>query len=390
MIDGVYTSFTDSLSEYVPAGHGSLRHNKTAGTQRTSPSSSFDALLRLSKLDDSIQDALATRDQLANDLELLLQENKQALCERDEVAEAEDRLKTIEFAKKTVEKQLEKAQKQQEEKRQSLSSRRKLMDTDSASRGAVLTRMQQERSDLPISREEHNVKRRAVQNQRRRICEDIQGCYPIEPVSGKPLAFSIRELHLPNAEDLDSEPPEVISAALGHVAHVLQLLAFYLKQALPYPVTPRGSSSTVYDPISLLQHNSRSTSANAEQTLRTYPLFSKSVPRFRFEYAVFLLNQDIRVLLESAYNLRVLDIRQTLPNLKYLLFVATAGEGELPARKAGGVRGLMRVPAMERTGSQDSTASGMSGLTLIGNGKPRGAADRLREISGRGKNAVTA
>lgn len=388
MLDGIYASFTDSLADYVPPGHGFTRRSKTAGSQRTLPTASFDALLRLSKLDDSIQDALATRDQLANDLESLLQANKQALCERDEVAEAEDRLKTIHFAKHTVEKQLEKAQKQQEEKRQSLAQRRELMKTDSTSRKTIANKTEQERSELPTLREEHNVKRRAVQNQRRRICEDIQRCYPIEPISGKTLAFSIRELRLPNSEDLDSEPPEVVSAALGHVAHVLQQLTFYLKQTLPYPVTPRGSNSTVYDPISLLQHNSRSTSANAEQTLRTYPLFSKSVPRFRFEYAVFLLNQDIRVLLESAYNLRVLDIRQTLPNLKYLLFVATAGEGELPARKAGGIRGLMRAPAMERSGSQDSTASGMSGLTLIGNGKPRGAADRLREISGKGKNAV--
>ncbi|EME47941.1 hypothetical protein DOTSEDRAFT_69766 [Dothistroma septosporum NZE10] len=388
MIDGIYTSFSDSLSDYGPPGPDSSQRKKTAASQRSLPTSSFDALLRLSKLDDSIQDALATRDQLAHGLEVLLQNNRQALCERDEVAETEDRLMTIDYAKKTVEKQLEKAQKQQEEKRQSLSVRRRLMKTDSVLRGAIAKKMRQDRSDSYTSRDEHDATRRAVQNQRRRVCEDIQRCYPIETVDGKTLGFSIRELHLPNSEDLDLEQPEVVSAALGHVAHVLQLLAFYLKQNLPYPVIPRGSNSTVYDPISLLQHNSRSASANAEQTLRTYPLFSKSVPRFRFEYAVFLLNQDIRVLLESAYNLRVLDIRQTLPNLKYLLFVATAGEGELPARKAGGVRGLMRVPALERSGSQDSTASGMSGLTLIGNGKPRGAADRLREISGKGKNAV--
>ena len=88
----------------------------------------------------------------------------------------------------------------------------------------------------------------------------------------------------------------------------------------------------------------------------------------------------------------MLDIRQTLPNLKYLLYVATAGEGELPARKAGGVRGLLRGarPELERSGSMDSNSSRLSGLTLssmgfrnpngTGNGKAKSAADRLREF----------
>jgi len=76
---------------------------------------------------------------------------------------------------------------------------------------------------------------------------------------------------------------------------------------------------------------------------RTFPLFTKNAgPLFRFEYAVYLLNKDIELICERL-GLKVLDIRQTLPNLKYALFVATAGSGELPARKAGGIRGLLRT-----------------------------------------------
>ena len=56
--------------------------------------------------------------------------------------------------------------------------------------------------------------------------------------------------------------------------------------------------------------------------------------------------------------LRVLDIRHTLPNLKYLLYVLTAGSGELPVRKAGGVRGLLDggrlALAISRSGSEES------------------------------------
>lgn len=381
MTDGVYTAPTGSLAELAPSG---ARNAKPISSTRILPTSSFDALLRLSKLDDSIQDALATRDQISNDLNALLKSNEKALADRDEVAEAEDRLKTIDFAKKTVEKQLEKARKQQEERRTSLSTRRALMASDISTRKSDNQSIQKTRPDFSSMREEHQAKVMAIQNQRRRICEGLLHIYPIEQLPGKVLSFSIGGLHLPTSDHLDSEPPEIVAAALGHVAHTLQLLSFYLSYPLPYPVTPRGSTSFIHDPISILQTKNAITTEKAEDKLRTYPLFSKSMPRFRFEYAVFLINQNVRVFLESEFRLRILDVRQTLANLKYLLYVATAGEGELPARKAGGVRGLMRVPAMHRAGSADSASSGLSGLTLLSNGKARshgGAADRLREIS---------
>jgi hypothetical protein len=92
----------------------------------------------------------------------------------------------------------------------------------------------------------------------------------------------------------------------------------------------------------------------------TYPLYSKGVVRYRFEYGVFLLNKNIEMM-SNALGLRPIDIRQTLPNLKYLLYVATAGKGELPARKAGGIKGLLRQDgAFSRKGSMSSTATGGS------------------------------
>jgi len=393
LTDGVYTHFT-SLSDYIPPPISPSARTTSA---RTLPTSSFDALLRLSKLDDSIQDAIATRDKIAADLEALLEANKDALAERDQVAEADDRLKTIDFAKRTVEKQLDKARKQQVEKRDSISKRREFMSTDTSSRSTVSAVMHESRPEIPSSKDEHNVKQKVIGNQRRRICEDIQRCYPIQPITGKTLAFSIRGLHVPNSEELDSEPPDRIAAALGHVAHLIILLSFYLSQPLPYPVNPRSSSSTIEDPISLLKTNASTTQTyKDEKSLRTYPLFSKGVPHFRFEYGVFLLNKNIQVLLESAYNVRVLDIRHTLPNLKYLLYVATAGEGELPARKAGGVRGLLMAkasgggeatPVLTRTGSSESVGSALSGvlwhdgMKTAANGKlkSRGAIESLKK-----------
>jgi hypothetical protein len=88
---------------------------------------------------------------------------------------------------------------------------------------------------------------------------------------------------------------------------------------------------------------------------RRYPLHPTNVA-YKFEYGVFLLNKNIEFLM-CKVGLRVLDIRHTLPNLKYLLYVLTAGSGELPARKAGGVRGLLggrSTPSVSRRGSDES------------------------------------
>lgn len=359
------------------------------------PTSSFDALLRLAKLDDSIQDALATRDKLAADLEHLLQSHKQALDDCDRVAEAEDRVKTIEFAKKVVEKQLDKARKQQHEKRSSLSKRRQLMTDDAKNRKTQGEAMQRLRPELPSIRDEREIKNRAIANQRRRICEDLQVCYPIAPIPKQSLSFMVHSLHLPNSDDLDTESPDTVAAALGHTAHVVSMLSHYLSQPLAYPIYLRGSASTIEDSISALKTNASTTQrCSDEASLRTYPLHSKGVPRFRFEYAVFLLNKDIQLLLETVYGIRVLDIRHTLPNLKYLLYIATAGEGELPARKAGGVRGLLRVKGEarpgggSRSGSEGSTNSALSGIlwhggTTNANGKAKGAVESLRRNMGR-------
>lgn len=296
---------------------------------------------------------------------------------------------------------MEKARKQLSEKRASIDTRRELMTADVEARGTVSKTMENVKPELQALRDRHTHSTRDIANQRRRVCEELQKCYPLTPIPKQPLAFKIRSLHLPNSDNLDAEPPDIVAAALGHVAHILLLLSFYLALPLPYPVTPRSSTSTIEDPISVMKTTSSTTTNYTNGSLRTYPLFSKGVPRFRFEYGVFLLNKDIEILLSSRFGVRVLDIRQTLPNLKYLLYVATAGEGELPARKAGGVRGLLRagnvvagsgegklgegrggsMPDGGRRGSEESASSAISGLLFhegLGNGKVKGAVESLK------------
>ena len=399
LTDGIYTPAISALDSLIPSPHLSTIAQPPApirfASSRILPTSSFDALLRLAKLDDSIQDALAVRGRLDSDLEHLLERNKSALERRDRVQEAEDRLKTIDYAKMTVQKQVDKARKRIEERRSSLLARRNMMDQDVSTRPQRQKSMELTNAELPHLRDEMAIRKKATHAQRRRICEDLHKIYPIAPVPKQSLSFTIRDLRLPDSEDLDSAAStDEVAAAFGHVAHVLLLLSYYLAHPLVYPVNVRGSTSSIEDTISLLKTNaSTTTKYSDEASLRTYPLYSKGVPRFRFEYALFLLNKNIQLLLESCFSVRVLDIRQTLPNLKYLLYVSTAGEGELPARKAGGVRGLARAGLMSRTASDASTASGFSGLLRkegagAANGKLKGvqpsagAAESLRMIGG--------
>lgn len=354
LTDGLYVAWADvAVGDRQRAP--SLGAIQTNGSDRNSPaSSSFDALLRLSKLDDSIQDALTLRQKLKNDLDRTVDAGHLRMADADTLQQAKDFYKTVEYAKMRLQKQLQTLRKSRDQAKQSLNERHKLLErgrtqhVDPSSVSGLdnwsTSVPEQNKSELQIS----------IVQQRRRICEALQRIYPIAPIPNHPLSFTIRDLHLPNSEDLEGASPEQIGGALGHVAHAVQLLALYLAQPLLYPVWPRSGTSTIHDPISVMGADignfTGSSSAPISKAgarlntaLRIFPLYPRGVPRFRFEYGVFLLNKNIELLLSNVYRVRVLDIRQTLPNLLYVLYCATAGAGELPARKAGGIRGLLRA-----------------------------------------------
>ena len=131
-----------------------------------------------------------------------------------------------------------------------------------------------------------------------------------KPIGGDLLLFSICGIPLPNSSALSGpaaapNDEDSISSALGYVAQVVNILAAYLGIPLYYPLRCIGSRSFVQDPISQIKGP------------KVFPLYSKGVDRYRFDYAVFLLNKDIeQLMLESG--IIVLDLRQTLPNLKNL------------------------------------------------------------------------
>lgn len=321
LVDGVYTF--DLPAKSFPPRQGTAQ-----------PTSSYNALMRLSTLEQSIQDALATQDLLKTQINEIIANQSDV---KVKVTEAEDRLKltnkyiTVEQrgVKAAIE-QIEKLNSSIADRREMIADGRSLMEkTEEDMRNAY--------TKLDADKEQCKKIKDDIRQQRRRICEDLSAIFKIEPMAdGKPLHFQIRGTPLPNAEAyggamLSGAQEDELSAALGHVALLTKHLEMYLSVPLPYPITYCGSRSYITDDISILK-----------DPVRDFPLYlprGGSAAQFRFDYGWFILNKNIETLC-AAQGLKVMDIRHTLPNLKYLLYVCSAGTDDLPERKKGGVRGL--------------------------------------------------
>jgi hypothetical protein len=353
LTDGIYT--LPSALNIDNADLDSSVHISTS--TRVFPTSSYDALMRLSTLDACIQDAIVAQTRVGSELETILDAHNSDTQTILSVDPQLEKVTAVNDALQVSKRRLESLKKRRDNLEKSITERKLFMEED-------VQRQEEGRKQIlelqPAVQEEKQANI-ILQNerigQRRRICEDIQKIFPIEPIpNGKALAFTIAGLPLPNAHELDDGDEQQTAAALGHVCHVLILLSAYLEKPLPYPVEPRGSTSTVTDQVS----------ASTGSTI--YPLFPRGVARFRFEYAVFLVNKNIEVL-STHIGLKVMDARHTLPNLKYLLYITTAGTGDLPTRKAGGMRAFLRsAGGGGHGGSLESSRRG-SDASSVGKGK---------------------
>ena len=96
---------------------------------------------------------------------------------------------------------------------------------------------------------------------------------------------------------------------------------------------------------------------------------------------MFLLNKNIEVLTTRLEG-KILDIRHTLANLKFALYLATAGEGDLPARKAGGVKGLLLNKSMAVAALASAAVSPSGSISSLGS-VASAATGRARARAGR-------
>lgn len=358
--DGVYTNLTDIPSvELSPNSAG----QRAAADGVVLPTSSYDALTRLANLDECVQDALATRWRLEAQIGAILKQNETALATESDATKAQDHLTSIKQAVASERKQVRSAAKRKNELIASIQARKRAMEHGRLAQEKARCHLPDAQEKLVTSEHLLGQTTEETKGQIRRISEDLMVIYPIDPIPEKSLAFTIAGLPLPNSQFEDIDRDEV-AAALGHTAHLVYLLSFYLSVALPYPTSPNLSTSLIQDPVS------------QDLPQRTFPLYPVSAA-YRFEYGVFLLNKNIEFLLNKT-GVRGLDIRYTLPNLKYLLYILTASTPEIPARKAGGIRGLLAgrlTPTLSRRGSTDSAVSG----ELV---QPRKAWDLVSRMNG--------
>ncbi|KAF6824874.1 uv radiation resistance protein [Colletotrichum musicola] len=352
LVDGIY-----SLD--VPAKHV---HPKDLPPLQTS---SYNALMKLATLDNSIQDAIATQEQITAQINGILEQ-----IPHNEAPAAEEKVKLARKYVSAEQRALKAAEKRREELRESIRARREAIANGRALQVKAEEDVANAAEHLASSKALLAQTQEQIRGQRRRICADLSHIYQIVPApSSGTLNFQIAGLPLPNSEydTSASRGPDDdrLSAALGYVAALTSVLQFYLSVPLPYPITAFASRSSIRDDISLL------TDLNSAQAARQrdFPLYiprgGSTAAHYRFDYGWFLLNKDIEALCASQ-GLKIPDIRQTLPNLKYLLYVCSAGTDELPDRKRGGVRGLWagriasRVPSLVR-GDGDSAGGSRRG-----------------------------
>ena len=322
--------------------------------------SSYNALMRLSTLENSIQDALATR--------AVLEEKINNLIKHTAIDELPCQEELNEEVERVVSQQhgvLQAAQDKRNQLKASIDARRRAIQDGLDAQAQAERDVETAASKLPSSYALINQNKSLIHGQRRRLCADLSTIFPITPIpNGPPLAFQVLKLPLPNTEYDPSSPSaqeHSLSAALGYVAYLVYALHFYLGHHIPYAVKPFGSRSSIRDDISVLP-----------DPQREYPLYLRggAGAHARLDYGWFLLNKDIEALC-GALGLRVVDIRHTLPNIKYLLYVGSAGKDELPERKRGGVRGLLMGRAKQRLDGSDHGGNSTTG----GRGSRRGSAD---------------
>ncbi|KAJ7139545.1 UV radiation resistance protein and autophagy-related subunit 14-domain-containing protein [Mycena epipterygia] len=292
-------------------------HSKTPGWQD---------LFKLVTLQSCIQDNEVSLRDIVREIDKVLEGDVTPALKR-EVTERESMVQGLRKNCAAVYDQSEILKEKIELRRQQLQERREMLALAQELRDEDLFSVEEREEQVSDTRAEHLSLRSRFTPTRTTLISTLSTIFPIELLSPPDLLYTILDVPLPiPLSASDPAPPlllpahkdvteEAVATALGYVAQVVQLLAAYLGKGLVYPITCIGSRSMIRDGISAMVGP------------RMFPLFSKGVDTYRFEYGVFLLNKDIELLMADR-DLRALDMRHTLPNLKNLILTLTDdGEG---------------------------------------------------------------
>ncbi|KAI8056090.1 UV radiation resistance protein and autophagy-related subunit 14-domain-containing protein [Syncephalis plumigaleata] len=135
--------------------------------------------------------------------------------------------------------------------------------------------------------------------------------YPISHANTINNAYTIRDIHLPSA-DHKGFHSEDVATALGYTCHLVEMISYYLRVPLIYPMIAMSSRAYIINPLA----------PDVDQAI--YPLYGKGQDAARLKYGVFLLNMNIQQLMTSQH-LNAKRPRDTLLNILTLLW-KTSGE----------------------------------------------------------------
>ncbi|KAJ7642286.1 hypothetical protein B0H17DRAFT_464700 [Mycena rosella] len=305
------------------------RHRKGPGVADSerdqSKTANWQDLFKLVTLQSCIQDNEVSLTEVVREIDKVLEGDATSVLKR-EVSERESFVQGLRKNCAVVYDQSEILREQIDLRRQQLQERREMLALAQELRDEDLFSVEEREDHVSDARTELLSLRSHFTPTRTTLISTLSTIFPIELLSPPDLLYTILDVPLPiPLSASDPAPPlslaahkdvteDAVATALGYVAQVVQLLAAYLGKGLVYPITCIGSRSMIRDGISAMVGP------------RMFPLFSKGVDTYRFEYGVFLLNKDIELLMADR-DLRALDMRHTLPNLKNLLLTLTDGEG---------------------------------------------------------------
>ncbi|KAG7393044.1 hypothetical protein PHYBOEH_006206 [Phytophthora boehmeriae] len=183
---------------------------------------------------------------------------------------------------------------------------RKTFETDIHIPKALLSTMQMsmrykdERQNILERRCEVLRAAHKIRSRQAMLVRQLGTVYPIEYVGAG--EYSIRGIRIANSDLTGGgkADEEMISTALGYIAHLVFMLSKYLQVNLRYRVMPYSSRSFLKDEINDPQGE--------------YPLYKKGVEKERHEKAIRFLRKDVEQLLFS----RSLDPTQEAPILARL------------------------------------------------------------------------
>ncbi|CAI2179646.1 2858_t:CDS:10 [Funneliformis geosporum] len=319
VIETSRTSFVSGFSRCQMDVGQKSKQNRAPSPQEAKRSYTYDDILRLNSIENCLIDMQRSRDDIMSNIGQILEKEKSKLVLQREKSSSSLRLSRYYAEIVDKSKALEEDRRRITSLRENIRSRRVALEEAKKRYQTGNGYLEESQKILERDRESLSSTTSKLCVRQRELVADLLTIYPIDPIDAKTFSFKILGVPLPNSVFTGCDD-EQVATALGFTCHLTYMLAYYLCVPIRFPMIPMSSRSTIRDPISASLGESRQ-----------FPLHAKGVDGYRFEYAVFLLNKNIEQLMNSQ-GINVLDLRNTLPNLKYLILSLSSGQSSNPRK----------------------------------------------------------